>query len=231
MLRTTLHKTRDGTAPARTGTTRGHKKKAGARDQPRDPRGDRRGRCSNTSTREDRTDRTSSQSIKVRRDRWSSQSIQDYNREIDDSFYSYLSSYYSYINYKKLSVTLLTIKDAYFNGLKDKTKKEVGFQWNEPEATAFQKMKDLVTSEPVLKAPDQDKPYELETDASDFALGGQLGQRDDQGRLHPVAFFSKKLHGPELNYGIHDKELMAIIECFKEWRHYLIGAKHQIKYS
>ncbi|EFY87299.1 pol protein [Metarhizium acridum CQMa 102] len=109
------------------------------------------------------------------------------------------------------------------------TKKEVGFQWNEPEATAFQKMKDLVTSEPVLKAPDQDKPYELETDASDFALGGQLGQRDDQGRLHPVAFFSKKLHGPELNYGIHDKELMAIIECFKEWRHYLIGAKHQIK--
>ncbi|KAG8424880.1 hypothetical protein J3458_022432 [Metarhizium acridum] len=109
------------------------------------------------------------------------------------------------------------------------TKKEVGFQWNEPEATAFQKMKDLVTSEPVLKAPDQDKTYELETDASDFALGGQLGQRDDQGRLHPVAFFSKKLHGPELNYGIHDKELMAIIECFKEWRHYLIGAKHQIK--
>lgn len=113
--------------------------------------------------------------------------------------------------------------------LTDLTKKDIGFKWGEREEQAFQKMKELVTKEPVLKAPDQEKPFELETDASDYALGGQLGQRDDQGRLHPVAFFSKKLHGPELNYGIHDKELMAIIECFREWRHYLVGAKHQIK--
>ncbi|KAM3518270.1 hypothetical protein MY4038_010136 [Beauveria bassiana] len=106
------------------------------------------------------------------------------------------------------------------------TKKDVGFKWTDPEAEAFQKIKDLVTKEPVMKAPDPEKPYELETDASDYALGGQLGQRDDEGRLHLVAFFLKKLHGPELNYGIHDKELMAIIECFKEWRHYLVGAKY-----
>ncbi|KAM3460760.1 hypothetical protein MY5147_009988 [Beauveria neobassiana] len=95
------------------------------------------------------------------------------------------------------------------------TKKDVGFKWTDPEAEAFQKIKDLVTKEPVMKAPDPEKPYELETDASDYALGGQLGQRDDEGRLHPVAFFSKKLHGPELNYGIHDKELMAIIKWYE----------------
>ncbi len=60
--------------------------------------------------------------------------------------------------------------------------------------------------------PDPEKPFEVETDASEFALGGQLGQRDEEGRLHPVAFYSKKLNGPELNYQIHDKELIAIIE-------------------
>ncbi|TPX14390.1 uncharacterized protein E0L32_012456, partial [Thyridium curvatum] len=82
--------------------------------------------------------------------------------------------------------------------------------------------------EPVTRMADPDRPYELETDASDYALGGQLGQRDDDGKLHPVAYFSKKLHGPELNYQIHDKELMAIIECFKEWRPYLSGTQHPI---
>ena len=77
--------------------------------------------------------------------------------------------------------------------------------------------------------PDPERPFEVETDASDYALGGQLGQRDDERRLHPVAFFSKKLNGPELNYQINDKELMAIIEAFKKWKHYLSGTNHQVK--
>ena len=68
----------------------------------------------------------------------------------------------------------------------------------------------------MLLLPNPGKPYEVETDASDYAIGGQLGQRDDQGKLHPVAFFSKKLAGPQLNYLIHDKELLAIIEAFRE---------------
>ncbi|XWX00660.1 hypothetical protein V2A60_008681 [Cordyceps javanica] len=113
--------------------------------------------------------------------------------------------------------------------LTDLTKKDVEFKWTEKEEKSFTTIKELVTQEPVMKTPDPERPYEVETDASDYALGGQLGQRDDEGRLHPVAFFSQKLHGPELNYGIHDKELMAIIQCFKEWRHYLVGAKHKIK--
>ncbi|TQV93704.1 pol protein [Cordyceps javanica] len=113
--------------------------------------------------------------------------------------------------------------------LTDLTKKDVEFKWTEKEEKSFTTIKELVTQEPVMKTPDPERPYEVETDASDYALGGQLGQRDDEGRLYPVAFFSQKLHGPELNYGIHDKELMAIIQCFKEWRHYLVGAKHKIK--
>ena len=80
----------------------------------------------------------------------------------------------------------------------------------------------------MLKLPDPSLPYEVETDASDFALGGVLGQKHD-GKLHPVAFFSKKLSGAPLNYPVHDKELMAIVEAFKEWRPYLSGTTHEVK--
>jgi hypothetical protein len=56
-----------------------------------------------------------------------------------------------------------------------------------------------------------------------------LEQRDKKRKLHPVAFYSLKLKGLELNYIIHDKEFITIIEAFKEWKHYLIGTKHKIK--
>jgi hypothetical protein len=112
--------------------------------------------------------------------------------------------------------------------LTDLTKKDVTFEWTKKAEEAFQQIKDEILREPILADADPERPYEVETDASDYALGGQLGQRDKEGRLHPIAFFSKKLHGPELNYQVHDKELMAIIEACKEWRHYLSGAKHQV---
>ena len=63
----------------------------------------------------------------------------------------------------------------------------------------------------------------VETDASDFALGYVLSQFKEK-RLHPVAFHSRKLNPAERNYEIHDKELLAILEAFKEWKHYLIGS-------
>ena len=80
----------------------------------------------------------------------------------------------------------------------------------------------------MLIIADPNKPFEIETDASDFALGAQLGQRDELGQLHPISFMSKKLIGPELRYPLPDKELMAIVEALKDWRHLLIGATHQI---
>lgn len=68
----------------------------------------------------------------------------------------------------------------------------------------------------------------LETDASDLALRLCLSQPDEQGRLHPVAYQSRKFTGPELNYDVHDKELLAIVDAFQEWRAYLKGAKYTI---
>jgi len=58
----------------------------------------------------------------------------------------------------------------------------------------------------------------VETDALDFALGAVLSQRDDENHLHPVAFHSRKFTSAEINYEIHDKELLAIVDSFKHWR-------------
>ncbi|KAL6362465.1 hypothetical protein LRP88_03747 [Fusarium phalaenopsidis] len=105
--------------------------------------------------------------------------------------------------------------------LTELTKKDKTFVFGNKAKDAFDKIKELILSEPVLKMFDPSQPIELETDASDFALGAQIGQRDDKGLLHPIAFYSHKLHGAELNYPIYDKEFLAIVNAFKEFRHYL----------
>ena len=69
----------------------------------------------------------------------------------------------------------------------------------------------------------------LETDASDQALKSCLCPPDANGQLHPVVYRSKKFSGPDLNYDIHDKELLAIVDAFEEWRTYLKGSKYPVK--
>jgi hypothetical protein len=58
--------------------------------------------------------------------------------------------------------------------------------------------------------PDAVKPFIVETDASDFALGAILSQFGIDGLLHPVAFYSRKLTSAKINYQVYDKELLAI---------------------
>jgi hypothetical protein len=55
-------------------------------------------------------------------------------------------------------------------------------------------------------------------DASDYASASVLSQYDDDNILHPIAYFSKKHSPAECNYVIYDKELMAIVQAFEEWR-------------
>ena len=74
--------------------------------------------------------------------------------------------------------------------------------------------------------PEREK--QIETDASDLAKGAVLSQKEPDGKWHPIAFYSKKFSPAELNYDIHDKEMVVIVDCFKEWRHYLIGSPHRV---
>jgi RNase H-like domain found in reverse transcriptase/Reverse transcriptase (RNA-dependent DNA polymerase)/Integrase zinc binding domain/Integrase core domain/Chromo (CHRromatin Organisation MOdifier) domain len=105
-------------------------------------------------------------------------------------------------------------------------RKNIPYVFDGPPRAAFQQLKAAFTTEPVLAHFHPDRPSTVETDASDFAIAAVLSQPDDHGVLHPVAFYSRKLTPPELNYEIHDKEMLAIVAALKEWRAYLEGAAH-----
>ena len=109
------------------------------------------------------------------------------------------------------------------------TKKDVAFKWDEACEKAFQNLKQQFITAPILRHFDPDNEIIVETDASDYVSAGILSQYDKEGILHPVAFFSKKHTPAECNYEIYDKELMAIIRCFEEWRAELESAPHPIQ--
>ena len=69
--------------------------------------------------------------------------------------------------------------------------------------------------------------FVVQTDASDFALGGVIMQDFGSG-LQPIAYESRKLRGAELNYSTYDKEMLGIVHCCKMWRHYLAGAPFRV---
>lgn len=110
--------------------------------------------------------------------------------------------------------------------LHDLTRKECPWIWKAEQKEAFEELKHRVTSAPILIFPDENKPYKLEADSSDYATGAVLSQEGEDGKWHPVSFLSKSLSSVERNYEIHDKEMLAIIKSLEEWRHYLEGAKH-----
>jgi transposase InsO family protein len=102
------------------------------------------------------------------------------------------------------------------------------FTFDEPARQAFRQLKSAFTMAPVLAHFHPSRPSTIETDASDFAIAAIISQPGADGVLHPIAFYSRKLTGPELNYEIYDKEMLAIVTAFKEWRAYLEGAVHPI---
>lgn len=93
----------------------------------------------------------------------------------------------------------------------------------------FDSLKAALSTAPILVHFDSFMPAIVEADASDFAFGGVLSQKGKDGKIHPIAFHSRKLSPPEMNYEIHDKQLLAIVDCFKRWRQFLEGALHRIE--
>ena len=104
------------------------------------------------------------------------------------------------------------------------TRKNVPWDFSDACRKAFNDLKTAFTRAPVLHHWVPDRQITVETDASDYAIAGILSITSDSGELHPIAFHSRTLTGAELNYDTHDKELLAIFEAFKVWRHYLEGS-------
>ncbi|KAL0192170.1 hypothetical protein M9458_010466, partial [Cirrhinus mrigala] len=90
--------------------------------------------------------------------------------------------------------------------------------------TAFQTLKRVLSSSPVLHAPDFGCPFILQTDASDTSLGAVLSQTKG-GEEHPVVYISRKFNPAETKYAAVEKEALAIKWALLELRYYLLGRK------
>ena len=104
-------------------------------------------------------------------------------------------------------------------------RKEKKWNWGEKQQRAFEKLKERFMTEPVLVIPNLDKEMRVEVDVLDFATGGVLSMKCEDEKWRPVAYISKSLNEAERNYEIHNKEMLAIIQCLEAWRHFLKGAK------
>jgi len=110
------------------------------------------------------------------------------------------------------------------------TKKNCIWNWGVEQQNTFERLKKAFTIALILRIPNDKDPSKLFTNASNFATGTILSQKDIQTNLwHPVAFFSKLLDIHERNYEIYDKELLAVIRGLKEYRHHLEGHLHKIE--
>ncbi|CAI7834224.1 unnamed protein product [Closterium sp. NIES-54] len=131
-----------------------------------------------------------------------------------------LQSFLGFVNFVRRFVPDMARLTA---PLTDLLRKGVVFTWGEKEHAAFSALKTFLCSPPVLRMADPHRPFEVVTDASDIAVEAVLLQDFGNG-LQPIAYESRKLHPPEKNYPIHDREMLVIVHVFKVWRCYLSGA-------
>ncbi|MBW0562542.1 hypothetical protein O181_102257 [Austropuccinia psidii MF-1] len=141
-------------------------------------------------------------------------------RNIKDlpSFLGFSNFYCCFIkNYSKKITSLTSL-----------LKKDSPFIFNEEALSQFQALKEAFTSAPILSHFNPSIPTIVEIDASDYALGAVLTQVNDS-RKRPIAFDSHKLLPDELNYGIHDKELLGIVWALKHRTAFLLSLSNSFE--
>lgn len=109
------------------------------------------------------------------------------------------------------------------------TKKNTVFQWGPEQVESFEALKDRIAKSPVLSHFHPEFETRVEVDASDYATGGVMKQKDAEGEWHPIAFFSKKMSPAECNYAIYDKELLAIVQALETWEPDLMAVQGQFR--
>jgi len=102
------------------------------------------------------------------------------------------------------------------------------WKWGMEERSAFEKLKKLMTSTPVLAIPNADHKLCIEVDASEYAIEGVLSQQQPDESWRPISFISQSLSETERNYEIYDRELLAVMTGLRQWHLYLMGTK-QVK--
>ena len=111
--------------------------------------------------------------------------------------------------------------------LSNLTRNQTPFLWTSDEQKAFDDLKNAMVTGPVLAVPDDNLPFTVTADASGYAVGAALTQ--DQGRgSQPIAFMSHRMSDAEMNYPVHEQELLAVVRALSVWRHYLHGCKFTV---
>ena len=102
------------------------------------------------------------------------------------------------------------------------------WNWSEQCEKAFVELKRLFATAPILCYYHPERKKQIEADASDLCKAGRLSQYEPDRHSHPLSYYNKRFLPAELNYDVHDKEMVVIVNCFQEWRHFLIGATEEI---
>jgi Reverse transcriptase (RNA-dependent DNA polymerase). len=103
--------------------------------------------------------------------------------------------------------------------------KDILFEWKENQQQAFETLKKLLISAPILRYPDFQRPFYLHTDASGTGVGAVLAQRDDQRKEYAIAYASRSLNKAERNYSATELECLAVIWAVEHYHQYL-GTNH-----
>lgn len=101
--------------------------------------------------------------------------------------------------------------------------KKKPFKWTAEAQEAFEKLKDALSTAPVLIHPDYSKRFIVQCDASKVGIGAVLAQEDEYGIERPIAYMSKKLNGAQRNYSVTELECLAVVLAIKKFRIYIEG--------
>jgi RNase H-like domain found in reverse transcriptase len=134
------------------------------------------------------------------------------------SFLGFANFYHQFImNYSNIAHPLIQY-----------TKKDETFSWSDDAQHAFESLKSTFVLVPILRHFNPELRIILETDASDYAITAILSQVNENNEIRPVAFHLCSMQHAELNYNIHDKELLTVFNTFCAWCTYLEGTVHTI---
>ncbi|GBL76715.1 Retrovirus-related Pol polyprotein from transposon 17.6 [Araneus ventricosus] len=103
------------------------------------------------------------------------------------------------------------------------------FVWEAPQEAAFQKLKKILSSDPVLMIFDPKKETTVTTDASSYGLGATICQKQADGRRSVIAYASRTLTPTESRYAQIEKEALAVVWGCEKFRDYLTGMHFKIE--
>ena len=101
--------------------------------------------------------------------------------------------------------------------------KDVPFAWSQACEAAFDKLKTMLVSPPIMRSPNWSLPFEIMCDASDYAIGAVLGQREDK-KAFVIYYASKTLDSAQANYTTTEKEFLAVVFALEKFRSYIVGS-------